>query len=443
MVEETKKMTKINSPPVVSIPLRHYMWALGISWSVAVGIALAWELWDEIDRGWEVAAGAARTLLMQDAVLRQGKLDSNIEIVRLLSTNDRCDAWEKNALAAIARGETEVSSFDKIGGKMYLRMMRPAPVEKTASPDAGENRPQMRELARGITTSVPMSAIWPSTSSQIVRRLFGYGGMWFLGLGGIIYASHQLQFQVRRRQKTEEQLRETQINLERQVIERSRAESAVRALAGKLFTAQEEERSRVAREIHDDMTQRIAALAIEVGKLEQVYKTPEPLACKLSEIKNRLIKLSQDVQLLSRQLHPSILDDLGLVEALRSECAGFSQREGIAIHFLPRDIPPAIPKEVGLCLYRIAQEGLRNITRHSGAEKAQVSLTAVEDSILLSIEDTGVGFDPEQVRKKRPGLGLVSMEERARLIGGEFAFDSQPGRGTLIEVWAPLMEKKP
>jgi PAS domain S-box-containing protein len=227
-----------------------------------------------------------------------------------------------------------------------------------------------------------------------------------------------------------------------EITERKRAEEAVRKLAGQLLTAQEAERCRIAREMHDDLTQRVAVLAIEAGKLEQEAESSAPLSGRLREIKEQLINLSQDVHALSRQLHPSILDDLGLVDAMRSECARFSQREGIAVCYTPQDIPPGIPKEVALCLYRIAQEGLRNIAKHSSAREARVSLTADDDSILLSIEDAGVGFSSRQSQGNL-GIGLASMEERARLIGGEFSVRSEPGNGTLVEVWAPYAGKMP
>lgn len=227
-----------------------------------------------------------------------------------------------------------------------------------------------------------------------------------------------------------------------EVAERKRAEEAVRVLAGRLLTAQEAERSLIAREMHDDLTQRIAVLAIEAGKLEQISAASASLSGRLREIKDQLIRLSQDVHALSRQLHPSILDDLGLVDALRSECASFSQRERIPVRYTPQDVPAEIPKEVALCLYRIAQEALRNIAKHSKAREARLALTATDDSILLSVEDTGVGFNAGQTRGK-PGLGLDSMEERARLIGGELTIRSKRGSGTLVEVWAPCLGKMP
>ena len=154
------------------------------------------------------------------------------------------------------------------------------------------------------------------------------------------------------------------------ITERKQSEEALRRLAGRLLTAQEAERRQLAREMHDDLTQRLAVLAIDAAKLEQECNASTALSGGLRDMKDQLIKLSRDVHTLSRQLHPSILDDLGLVDALRSECGGFSEREGISVRYAPRDVPPGIPKELALCLYRIAQEGLRNVAKHSGAKEA-------------------------------------------------------------------------
>ena len=218
-----------------------------------------------------------------------------------------------------------------------------------------------------------------------------------------------------------------------------KSEEAVRQLPGKLLIAQEAERRLLAREMHDDLTQRLAVLAIEAGKLEQELDLSGTAPGRLRDMKEQLIKLSEDVHTLSRQLHPSILDDLGLVDALRSECSSFSQREGIAVRCTLEPAPANLPTDIALCLYRIAQEGLRNIAKHADVKEATISLASTEEGILLSVEDEGFGFDPAQFHGK-PGLGLVSMEERARLIGGDFSLRSKPGKGTLIEVWAPLGE---
>ena len=215
-------------------------------------------------------------------------------------------------------------------------------------------------------------------------------------------------------------------------------EKDLRGLAGRLIHAQEEERRRLARELHDDLAQRLAVFAIDVGRLElQLTDPPTPVRETLREMKDDIVRISQDVHSLSRRLHPSILDDLGLIKAVESECVGFSRREGIEVVLNHENIPRTIPKDVSLSLYRIIQEGLRNISKHACAEHIWVSLKSIDHDILLSVQDNGIGFDWADVTET-PGLGLSSMRERARLINGEFSIESQPEKGTVITIRAPL-----
>jgi PAS domain S-box-containing protein len=227
---------------------------------------------------------------------------------------------------------------------------------------------------------------------------------------------------------------------ERKEVEANLAESreALRMLAGGLLSVQEEERRRLARELHDDLTQRMAVLAIEAGKLEKQLETsPCEMREKIGQMKEQLVKLSSDVHDISRQLHPSIIDDLGLRQAIQSECANFMKREGIEIKYEPKNIPSGIPRDISICFFRIVQEGLRNIAKHAKVTEAQVELAGIDNTISLTIMDSGIGFDPTQIPGDA-GLGLVSMEERARLIRGEFRVQSKPGQGTVIRVTACL-----
>jgi signal transduction histidine kinase len=194
--------------------------------------------------------------------------------------------------------------------------------------------------------------------------------------------------------------------------------------------------------MHDDWTQRLALLGIDVAKLEKHIGAPERALPLLRAMQEKLVLLSEDVHALSRQLHPSILDDLGLVEALRSECASFSRREGIAVFYRPEEVPTALPKDVALCIYRIAQEALRNLAKHAAVHEAWVSLASIGSELLLRVEDKGVGFDPAGGHA-HPGLGLSSMEERARLIAAILSVTSAPGRGTTVEVRVPLAQRDP
>jgi signal transduction histidine kinase len=194
--------------------------------------------------------------------------------------------------------------------------------------------------------------------------------------------------------------------------------------------------------MHDDWTQRLAVLSIDIAKLEKHLGAPETALPLLRTMQAQLVSLSEDMHALSRQLHPSILDDLGLVEALRSECASFSRREGIVVVYRPEEIPTTLAKDVALCLYRVAQEALRNLAKHARVKEAWVSLSATGPEMLLRVQDKGVGFDLAAVRSE-PGLGLSSMEERVRLIQAKLSITSAPERGTTVEVRVPLPRSDP
>jgi signal transduction histidine kinase len=215
------------------------------------------------------------------------------------------------------------------------------------------------------------------------------------------------------------------------------AKERLRQLAAKLLQAQEEERRRLAREMHDDWTQRLAVLGIDAAKLERHLGAKKAALPLLRAMQEQLVSLTDDVHALSRQLHPSILDDLGLVEALRSECIGFARRERVAVDYRPAEVPANLSKDVALCIYRVAQESLRNIAKHAAAKGASVKLGVSGPELILRIRDEGAGFDPESVLA-HPGLGLSSMEERVQLVQGRLTIDSALGQGTTVEVRVPL-----
>ncbi|MBL8228051.1 MAG: HAMP domain-containing protein [Bryobacterales bacterium] len=207
-------------------------------------------------------------------------------------------------------------------------------------------------------------------------------------------------------------------------------------LAGRLIAAQEDERTRVARELHDDLTQRLAAVAIEAGRLQNLALTDTGVRDGLEAIKQSMARISTDVHGLSRRLHPSTLDDLGLAAAVGAECRASFERGGPPVDLEIQDLP-SMSKEVRLALYRIVQEALRNISKHAQAGQVWVSLRGGGERVMLEIRDDGIGFD--RTRPNRgPGLGLASMEERTRLLGGRLIVDSSPGNGTTIRVTLPV-----
>jgi signal transduction histidine kinase len=227
--------------------------------------------------------------------------------------------------------------------------------------------------------------------------------------------------------------------ISRLLIQRRRrhlAEHEAASLAGRLITAHEDERRRLARDLHDDLTQRLARLAIDAGKIERSAPVSNHDEAGRS-MREELVRLSEDVHALSYRLHPSLLDDLGLVEALNAECDGFSRRESIPVEFKPRDVPQDVPPETALCLFRVVQESLRNVARHAGASAVEVSLRKVDGGLEIAVRDNGTGFDPAQDRA-RHSLGLASIKERVHLLGGELDIDSVPGSGTTVVAWVRL-----
>ncbi len=218
-----------------------------------------------------------------------------------------------------------------------------------------------------------------------------------------------------------------------------KTQDELRLLAGRLLQAQEDERRRIAREMHDDWSQRLAVLARSTpAEVVETQLGPSSNAHRqIQEMRGEMVRLSEDVHALSRQLHPSILDDLGLVDALRSECAGVARREGVAVAYHSDDVTASLPKDAALCVYRVAQEALRNVVKHAGTDKARVSLIKSDRKLILTIQDWGAGFDSAEVRS-RMGLGLSSMEERVRLVRGELSVVSEPGQGTTVTVRVPL-----
>ena len=244
-------------------------------------------------------------------------------------------------------------------------------------------------------------------------------------------ANESLANEVAERAKAEAALRQSEAALKG-------SEAELRKLAALLIAAQEDERRRLARELHDDTSQTLAALAIELASLQRKAEgSDHSVRSGLQSVETSVHRLAEGIHDMSRLLHPSILDDLGLEAAIRTECERVSEREGFPIVFEVLDLPEELPKDCALTLYRITQEALHNIARHAQASRAHVLLQGEDDCVSLEVEDAGKGFDPLEARKSS-GLGLISMGERVRLLGGVLRIDSKPGGGARIRVEAPV-----
>jgi signal transduction histidine kinase len=222
------------------------------------------------------------------------------------------------------------------------------------------------------------------------------------------------------------------------ITRRKLAEEALSSVSRRLIEAQEQERTRIARELHDDIGQRLALLAIELQQLQQnCPDLPAEARSHTGELWNRTIEISTDIQSLSHELHSSKLQYLGIAAAMRSFCKEFGEQQKMEIHFKVGDMPSHLPADVSLCLFRVLQEALHNSAKYSGVRHFEARLWAAMDEIHLTVRDSGAGFDREAAKESR-GLGLISMEERVKLLKGTFSIESQPKHGTTVHARVPL-----
>jgi PAS domain S-box-containing protein len=222
----------------------------------------------------------------------------------------------------------------------------------------------------------------------------------------------------------------------RDITERKQVQQMQREFGKQLLHAQEAERARLARELHDDITQRLGLLAMNADRLDS-EADPIEQRKTISGIRDSLMVLSKDVHSLAYKLHPALLEHLGLAAALQAECERFSRQESIPVDFKLDGLPTDIPQEARLCLFRVAQEALGNVARHARARAVQVSLHSLDGGLQLAVADNGAGFDPGE-HAQQPSLGLASMRERVRLLEGKLHIDSKRGHGTTILAWIPL-----
>jgi len=219
-----------------------------------------------------------------------------------------------------------------------------------------------------------------------------------------------------------------------QAIRQHREE--LRALASRLMTAQDDERRRIARDLHDDLSQKLAYLAMDIGKLA-TKPGAQGQVSDLRPLQMRAAEAAESVRRISHQLHPSILDDIGLEAALEQYCEEFEERSGITTQFTSRDVPDSLPREVTSSVYHIFQECLRNVSKHAKAETVFVALEFTNNVLRLTVKDEGVGV-AQHLLQPGASIGIVGMKERAHLVNGTFSIQSRSGEGTEVSVDVPL-----
>ena len=225
------------------------------------------------------------------------------------------------------------------------------------------------------------------------------------------------------------------------ITERKRAEEVLASVNRRLIEAQEQERARIARELHDDIVQRLVLVIIGLKGLEHVHPDLSAGAdSRIAELREQTDKIVDDVQFLSHELHSSKLEVVGMGAAMRAFCKEFSEHQKVEINFKTHDLPSSLSPTIGLCLFRVLQEAVRNSTKHSGVRQFEVRSWGTPDEIHLTVKDSGAGFEIDAARNSR-GLGLISMEERLKLVNGTFSIESQPQRGTTIHARVPYQSQ--
>jgi PAS domain S-box-containing protein len=272
-----------------------------------------------------------------------------------------------------------------------------------------------------------------SPSLEAEHRAFHKDGSirWFLCRGVVV---ERIEGVPVRMMGTDTDITERKL-AERELHERN---ERIRELAGRLISAQEEERRRIARDLHDDLNQKVAALSIEISNVKHHLPTSSGgLAEKLTNLQARTAELVRDIRKLSHEIHPATLDHAGLVPALTSFAAELNRLEGIEVNLAMPAAPARIPPPIATCIYRVAQESIRNVIRHSGAKRVALALSVEDDVVTFFVQDEGRGFDVTRM-KEHGGLGLISIEERVRLVNGRLEVRSRPGGGTFLSVQVPL-----
>jgi signal transduction histidine kinase len=230
------------------------------------------------------------------------------------------------------------------------------------------------------------------------------------------------------------------IGMAADITHRKKTEEALSSVSRRLIQTQEAERARIARDLHDDIGQRLALLAVTIEQLthSRSHATDEDRGL-LGALQSQTAEITSSVQALAHELHSSRLEHLGVVDAMKGFCAELSSQQRVEVHFGHTDVPPGVPAETSLCLFRVMQEALHNALRHSGVRRFDVELRGAPEGLRLVIRDYGSGFDPETAIDQG-GLGLTSMKERLKLVGGELLIESRPSRGTTIVARVPCAQ---
>ena len=421
--------------------------------------------------GWVTGLTVAGIWIPSVASLQPGLFNRSLVILAcwiaatiIWHTTQKYARWELEALiatrtAALKRSETTLQSFfnstDLMMGVAEIVEGRPVMViTNRAAMAAGDwvehaselLPPALRlapggpefwiphlEAARRTERTVHVNYQIPSTpiaalSERIMTAALSFIGCSAGGNGLYAWIGEDITEKMHLDRRTEASRRSLEVS-----------QVQLRQLTAQLLSAQDDERRRIARELHDELNQRVISLAFDIDdRMQQAPGLPAAARTTLQLVKNEVAELSDHLRDLAHRLHPSVLDDLGITSALRVCAQEFQQREHIPVHLALAESDKPLGRHLAECLFRVTQEALRNVAKHAGAMHVFLELTYHEDHVLLRIEDDGRGFTRQDRHNIQRGLGLVSMGERVRLVEGTLTVTSDPGRGTRLAVSIPL-----
>jgi signal transduction histidine kinase len=357
------------------------------------------------------------------------------------------DPWETIALKSFEKGIQEVSSVEKMAGQEYMRLMRPFIAEEACLKCHASQGYKAGDVRGGISVSIPMAPLWAIEKPLITRISLAHLLLWMVGIGGIVISKKGLEKEILARQKAEAVLSEAHNKLEQRVQERTtelaKANEALRNISSRILSAQEEERKRIAGEIHDSLGGCLSGIKFKVEDvLQQMGKAPNVIAQSLGTLIPVIQEGVEECRRIQMDLRPSMLDDLGLLDTLSWFCRRFQTiYSGIRVEQEVAIEESEIPGPLKIVIYRITQEAMNNIAKHSKADVVRLSVRKRADRMELVLQDNGQGFNPEKARSQenpKRGLGLLSMKERTELSGGSLAIESEEGKGTLVRASWPL-----
>ncbi len=370
---------------------------------------------------------AYMTRLVHELEEQESNILGHITSLKPIRPENAADPWETEALQAFETGKKEVSLITEIGAETYMRLMRPLFTEEVCLKCHAAQGYKVGDIRGGISVAVPMEPLQAIAQQHILTLSLMHATLWIMGLVGISVGSRQIRRRITERMQAEDRLIES--------------EQQLRSLAAHLASSREETMIAISRDLHDELGQILTGLKMDAAWLNgKITNEQQPLKEKVESIVGDLNDTIQVVKKITAQLRPVILDNQGLVPALRYEVQEFEKRTGIACSFTIEPPELTTDKDHSTAFYRIVQESLTNITKHAQASKVAISLKADQDQLVLQIQDNGIGITTEQT-ESLGAYGLLGMRERVLHLDGEIKIQGAQGQGTQLSVALPVRRK--